>query len=89
VLTKEDAKQLVFSRINEKDPYSSDNAERVVLDDATIEKEYGWVFFYQSKKYLETGKINDALAGNAPIIVNKRTGELIKTGTANPRGVYC
>ncbi len=29
----------------------------VVLDGETIEKPYGWIFFYQSKKYLETGEL--------------------------------
>jgi len=28
-----------------------------ILEQATIEKPYGWVFFYQSKKYLKTGSI--------------------------------
>ena len=58
------------------------------IDDETIEKEYGWVFFYQTEKYLRTGNIIDALAGNAPYIVNKYTGELIETGTANPVEEY-
>jgi hypothetical protein len=38
MLTKEEAKQLVYSGINEVDPNSSENAELVVLDNATIEK---------------------------------------------------
>lgn len=42
-----------------------------ILDEQTIERPYGWVFFYQSKKYLETGLISDALVGNGPILVDK------------------
>ncbi|GAA0561926.1 YrhB domain-containing protein [Chitinophaga japonensis] len=59
----------------------------LLLDDV-IEFEYGWVFFYQSKEYLKTGDILDALGGNAPIIVNKFDGSLHITGTAHPVEKY-
>ena len=41
------------------------------------------VFFSDRKRYLDTGNISDALAGNAPIIVNRGTGEVVQTGTSN------
>jgi hypothetical protein len=88
VLTREEAKKLVHSRINAHDPHVNQVVELVIIDDETIEKEYGWVFFYQTKEYLKTGNIIDALAGNAPYIVNKYNGELIETGTANPVEEY-
>jgi len=56
----------------------------VVVDDATIEEPWGWVFFYQSRRFLETGDNSSRLAGNAPIIVNARTGVATVTGTAYP-----
>lgn len=54
----------------------------MVLDNETIEKEWGWVFFYQNKKYLDTGDFRFMLGGNAPYIVNKYTGVIVVTGTA-------
>jgi hypothetical protein len=84
VLTKVEAKQLVYTRINAEDPGAADTVELAIMDSETIEKEYGWVFFYQSKEFLKTGNDVYALLGNAPYIVNKYTGELIETGTANP-----
>ena len=48
----------------------------------TIEFELGWFFFYQTKSYIENGNYLDAAVGNAPIIVDKRTGEVHVTGTA-------
>lgn len=51
--------------------------------DETIEFEYGWVFFYQSKEYMRTRDVFDSLAGNAPIIINKYDGSLQTTGTAH------
>ena len=47
-----------------------------ILRDQTLERPYGWVFFYQSRRYLETGLISDALAGNGPLLVEK-SGRII------------
>lgn len=74
----------MHKRINAVDPYGPQNIELAIMDSETIEKEYGWVFFYQAQEYIKTRDIVDALVGNAPYIVNKYTGELIETGTANP-----
>jgi hypothetical protein len=60
----------------------------LVLDDDTIEKAFGWVFFYDSKRHAETGDFRDALAGNAPIVVTKADGQVHETGTAFPLEHY-
>lgn len=54
----------------------------VVLEDETIERSWGWVFFYQSRAFVESGDDAEMLAGNSPVIVNRYTGELVYTGTA-------
>ena len=54
-----------------------------ILEQATIEKPYGWVFFYQSKKYLKTGSISDALFGNGPVLV-LGSGKIVQLPTAIP-----
>jgi hypothetical protein len=59
-----------------------------IVREATIAKPYGWIFFYESKEYLDGGAISAALAGNAPIIVNRHTYELRVTGTAKPLEHY-
>ena len=55
-----------------------------LIDSETIEKPFGWVFFYNSKKYLETRELSEMLAGNAPFIVDKNNGEIHETGTEKP-----
>ena len=60
----------------------------VVVDDATLMKPYGWIFFYQSRAYVETGDISDVLTGNAPLIVDRFDGELRVTGTARSIDEY-
>jgi hypothetical protein len=56
----------------------------VVLEDGTLDRPYGWVFFYQSRAYVETRDPMQGFAGNAPIIFNRVSGEYRVTGTARP-----
>lgn len=59
--------------------------EPLLLHEPSIlEKAFGWVFFYDSKKYLETEDFGAKLLGNAPFIVDKRNGSIHVTGTAFP-----
>lgn len=44
----------------------------------------GWLFCFQSRRYLQSGEIPDALAGNGPIFVDRHTGEQHALGTAYP-----
>ncbi len=86
-MNKHEAQRLVEAELERtKDTY--DPIDCVVLEDETLEKEWGWVFFYQSKAYVDTGDFGDMLAGNAPIIVNCNTGELVHTGAAQELEQY-
>ena len=60
----------------------------VLLKNETIEREFGWIFFYQSERYLEKGNFSDILAGNAPLVVTRSDGRLHETGTAYPLEHY-
>ncbi len=84
MISKEEAikkvEDLLAERIPEQNP--------VILDEHTIEKEFGWVFFYQSKQYIETNDFQYMLAGNAPYIVNRFDGSIHETGTANTIEYY-
>jgi hypothetical protein len=62
--------------------------EPVILDEFTIEREFGWVFFWDSRRHQETQLFEHTQAGNAPIIVNKFDGSLHQTGTAFPTENY-
>jgi len=54
--------------------YSTGVAARI-LPDKTQEFESGWLFYYQSARYLETGKFEDSLVGNAPLFVTRSDGK--------------
>ena len=86
MLTLQAAKQVVQAYLEVQNP-SLRNA-LMVLDDATIDLDYGWVFFYDSRAHIETGEIKHAIAGNAPILVEQADGSLHVLGTAYPLEHY-
>ena len=45
--------------------------------------DYGWVFEYQSSTFIETNNVLDALAGNAPILIDSSKGHIFTLGTAH------
>ena len=49
----------------------------VVLEDHTIEKDYGWVIFSQTKKYIETNDLMYMAFGSGGTLVERNTGRLI------------
>lgn len=54
-----------------------------ILDECTVKTLYGWIFFYDSTRYLQTRRIEDAIAGNGPLVV-LRDGSIHSLGTAYP-----
>lgn len=61
--------------------YHCNDDSLVVVSELTIERDYGWVFFYQSRKYLETGEFSYRLAGNGPVIFEKESGAVHHLGS--------
>lgn len=57
--------------------------ELVALPDSAVWKPYGWVFFYQTRTFLETGDQDYLLAGNGPVVV-KHDGTVHTLGSARP-----
>jgi Immunity protein 35 len=56
----------------------------VILDEHTVERPFGWVFFYVPRQYLRTGDINDLVPGSAPLVVHRADGSVKHLGTATP-----
>ncbi len=40
----------------------------VIIDELTIHKEWGWVFFFNGSKYLSAGDGSHSYIGNRPIV---------------------
>ena len=52
--------------------------------DATTEFNFGWVFFWNSRRFLETGDPRFALEGNTPFLVDRNDGTVRPIGTGYP-----
>ncbi|MBW8686979.1 YrhB domain-containing protein [Chitinophaga rhizophila] len=66
----------------------SNNPSLYIMEDLTIEFEYGWVFFYQSTERVKIAGVLVGLGGNAPVLVDKLDGTLHRTGTAYRQEKY-
>ena len=79
MITKSQAIHLAEEYIGEASKKSGYHL--VLLSEDIVEFDLGWVFTYQSKKFVETGDILEMVTGNAPIIINKQDGSVYETGT--------
>ena len=68
--------------------HANPNVKLQILAERTEEYEFGWVFYYDSARFIETGDSREALVGNAPLIINRKIGELVVTGTAHDTEYY-
>jgi len=76
------ARKLAWDFINSS--YTGTDEELLISDECTIEKEYGWYFFYNTKSFLDSGEDRYRLTGNGPLLVTKQHGKVIQFGTAHP-----
>jgi Immunity protein 35 len=74
MLNLESAKLKVLKYLNTKNKL--DNDVLAIREDFIVEKEYGWIFSYDSKKFLETGEFRYRRIGNHPILIFKDNGEI-------------
>lgn len=86
-MTKTDAEKLVLEYIKSTNK-NLKSTDLIIIDNATIEDDFGWMFFYNSKVFVETGNIMFSLGGNAPIIFDKDSSEIILTGTRLDPEIY-
>ena len=84
MLTRSEARALVEARLAPEGSELPSDYALVVLDEFTIERPWGWVFFYTSKLWHETQEFRYAIAGNGPFLVERSTGKVQPLGTAHP-----
>lgn len=80
IKTIDGARRLVADRLERIQ--LSVGADLEILDRCTVETDFGWIFFWNSRRFLESGDPIHALAGNAPLLVDSRDGTLHETSTA-------
>lgn len=82
-MTTNEARRLVELSINENRPSATDGG-LVVLDQFTEEKSYGWIFYANTQRYVETGDIDYCAIGAGPIAFLKADNSihLLSSGVA-------
>lgn len=73
-------------------PLTCDEARRlaeaggdlVVLDEATLEREWGWAFVLVTRRYAETRDVMDMPIGIGPILVNRHDGSVHRFDSSRP-----
>ena len=86
MLTEKEMNKIAEKYIS--DMFKSSTKEVVLLQEHTIEKSYGSIYFYNSKKYIEDDDFNFALVGNAPFLIEKKTGKIVIFGTSHDIEYY-
>ena len=90
MLSHDEARRLVLERFprTELRPVGGGPGEILhsvqvtIVDSATIEKSYGWLFFYQSEEFVRAGDPRRMIVGNGPVVVNKFSGEIRSFGSS-------
>ncbi|MFK7747267.1 MAG: hypothetical protein AB8B65_02635 [Kordia sp.] len=66
---------------------SNDTVEIIVIDQLTIKKSYGNIYYSENKKYFETGDFKYHVI-TGPFLVEKATGRVVNFGTARAVEFY-
>src|SRR5262245_44978788 len=86
MVTRAEARRIADEFINR--PYNVEGDLLEILDSLTMERAYGWIFFYDSTRHIYTGDPRHMLAGNGPVLVEKDGGRVIQFGSARPPEYY-
>jgi Immunity protein 35 len=88
MITFAEARDLVAKTVGQHPDWLAPEDEVVIVDEMTIERPWGWVFFYTSRLWLDTEDIKYAIAGNSPLFVERASGKVLETGTSMPVAEY-
>lgn len=86
MLTDSEMKNIAENYISKINVESKINI--IILDEYTIKKIYGNIYFYTSQKYFETKNDRYALVGNGPFLVENIDGKIIQFGSAESDEYY-
>ena len=66
-----EAKQFVLDDLNAEDGMLASGDAWTIVDTDTLEREYGWIFNCQSRKYIETGDSTYCVKGLGGVVVDR------------------
>lgn len=83
MITRQDAVRIVDDYLNRGryEPYTGDE-ERVIDDELTLERDYGWLFTYNRAEYFRARDPLQSLVGNGPVLIRREDGVVIRFSSA-------
>lgn len=72
-ITQLEARAIASGAVHHQNP----SAGFVILDDKTVDRDFGWVFSYVPQRYLETRDPGDLLPGYGPLVVLRENGAIV------------
>lgn len=76
MLTPEEIENIAQEYVSHLPFISTKDDNLEIIDNQTIDKPSFSIFFYTSKKYLQTGDDQFAVGGNAPLFISKQNGKI-------------
>jgi Immunity protein 35 len=73
-ISEVEARRKVIKEVNDK--MGSEDVRLDIDEDRTVKLASGWIFHYDSKKYIETRQKRFMVCGNYPIFISKKTQEI-------------
>ncbi|MGI5224137.1 YrhB domain-containing protein [Actinoallomurus sp. CA-142502] len=73
-----EAKRIVQDYLNNMYPLEGGFPTVAVVESETVERPYGWFFFYNAVQALEMGNMGHSLIGNGPILVRRGDGKVVE-----------
>lgn len=86
MLSKQEAIEIIERKLKSMESENSGNI--IIVDEYTIEAERYFIFYYDSKKYIETDDSSFALLGNVPILIDRVTFKMYYTGATEDITYY-
>ena len=80
MITREQARKAAIDYLNAA--AQGESIEIVLLDEQTMERDWGWIFIYDSKQHLESGALEDMLFGG-PLAVMRDDGAAYLLGVSD------
>ncbi len=78
MLSMAQARELVVKKINQPNPFWDSQPELMVVDERTIERNWGWVFYYKATNELPAQLADVA---SPPFLVKRSDGEIVITSS--------
>jgi hypothetical protein len=79
-LNKHDAQAIAARVLHDLKP----SADFVIVEGETLERDFGWVFLYSTRRYLETKDPGELVPGAGPLVVLRKDGSTRFLSTSVP-----